>query len=114
MYQPHQDGFSEAMALPWQFGNTSLPRDVTKSIFQYGRLVKSLNRTVNGDLPLFTQYLSTEKEKTIISSNYNWLRDLFTIIFIGLIIIFMCDTIARIAISIGMQKQFLNNQFSCS
>ena len=52
------------------------------------------------------------KTKTNISPNYNWLRDLFTIIFIGLIIIFMCDVIARIAISIGMQKQFLNNQFS--
>jgi hypothetical protein len=67
--------------------------------------------------PIITQEIvkkKKEKEKTIISSNYNWLRDLFTIIFIGLIIIFMCDTIARIAISIGMQKQFLNNQFSCS
>ena len=68
MYQPRKDGFSEAIALPWQFGNTSLPRDVTKSIFQYGRLVKSLNRTINGELPLFTQYLSTEKEKSIIDA----------------------------------------------
>ena len=66
MYQPHKDGFSEAIALPWQFGNTSLPRDVTKSIFQYGRLVKSLNRTISGELPLFTQFSSTREEKTTI------------------------------------------------
>ena len=44
--------------------------------------------------------------------NYNWLRDIFTILFIGFIIIFMCDVIARIAISIGMQKQFTKNHFS--
>jgi hypothetical protein len=51
-------------------------------------------------------------KKQSVPVNYNWLRDIFTIIFIGLIIIFMCDVIARIAISIGMQKQFLHNQFS--
>jgi hypothetical protein len=58
------------------------------------------------------QPILKKNKKEVTPINYNWLRDIFTILFIGFIIIFMCDVIARIAISIGMQKQFAQNQFS--
>ena len=60
----------------------------------------------------FEKEILKKIKKEVTPINYNWLRDIFTILFIGFIIIFMCDVIARIAISIGMQKQFVQNQFS--